>query len=202
MNFTLAASPCTVPAGVVVHDGETGRALIALRVEFARRRRNPIISIELLNDLDAEARRPHHPGDVVVELLAEGVGLPRLHQAGGLYDHLRSDDVEHSPLVLLTPSPPVAALAPLARHRPRRRLARQLVFQRVLRRLLGVRASDRQEENSEREASQAYEQRSRPLHGFSSPEGDSHHAWTGSGQRRDIDAPSRRSIRPLPDTAW
>src|SRR6516225_2610095 len=113
-----------VPEGVemgarmVVHKGEAGGSLLTLRVEFPRLRRDAIIPVVLLNDLDADTLRGDHSGDIGIELLAKGVDLPLLHECGGLCDHLGGDVIEHSALVVLAPTPPMAALAPLARHRP------------------------------------------------------------------------------------
>src|SRR5262245_48503230 len=167
---------------MVVHEGEAGSALIALRVEVPGLRSHPIIAIALLDDLNPYAGRRDDPRHVRVEFLAERVHLTPLHQPSGLHDHIAADEIEHPTLVVLSPATPVAALAPLARHCPRRRLVRQLIVQRVLRRLLRARARDRQEDRSEEHTSHAYEQRSQPLHGLSSLEGVT--TTLGRGKRK------------------
>src|SRR5215469_1514714 len=116
-----------VPEGVemrtrmVVHKGEAGGPLLTLRVEFPRFRRDTIIPVVLLNNLDADTLRSDHSRDIGIELLAERIDLPLLHECGGLRNHLGGDVIEHAAFVVLAPAPPVAALAPFARHRPGRR---------------------------------------------------------------------------------
>ena len=66
-------------ARMVMHEGETGRTLTALRVELPRLPRSAIISIALLDDLDADARWGNDPGHIVMQLLPEGIHLALLH---------------------------------------------------------------------------------------------------------------------------
>src|SRR3989442_16023705 len=110
--------------GMVVHEGEAGADLIALGVEGPRPRGDAIVPVTVLHDLDAHALRRDHPRNVSVELFAERIYLALLHQSRGLRDHVGGDVIQHPALVVLPPTTPVTALAPLARHRPGRRLVR------------------------------------------------------------------------------
>src|SRR5215813_8742074 len=127
-----------VRTGMVVHEGEAGGALLALGVVLPGLRRDAVVSVILLDNLNADARRGYHSGDIGSQLLAQRIHLALFDQSGGLNDHFGRDVVEHPALVVLAPATPVAVLAPFAWDGPRCRLVGQLVIQRIARALLGT----------------------------------------------------------------
>jgi hypothetical protein len=104
------------------------------------------LAVVLVDDLHPEPAGGDRAREIAVHLLAERVHLALLDQAGRLHDQVGGEEVEHPALVLLTPTAPVAARAPLAGDRPGGRLAFQLVVLRIRRRLLGAR-DDRREQD-------------------------------------------------------
>src|SRR5262249_19686260 len=100
-------------AGMVMHEGITGSALVPRGVELPRLR-NAIVAVPLLHDLYTEADRGDKAGHIIVHVLAQRIHFPLFDQPRGFDDHLRSDGIEHAPLIFFTPAPPVATRAPLA----------------------------------------------------------------------------------------
>src|SRR5829696_4499082 len=96
-------------SSMIVHECEAGGTLLALRVELSRSGPYAVISIVLLDYLDADTSRRNHPRNIIVELLAQRVNLARFHQRCGLHDHFRRDVIEHPAFVVLTPAAPITA---------------------------------------------------------------------------------------------
>src|SRR5262249_864069 len=93
-------------AGMVVHDGKTGRTLELRTTEFPRLG-HTIVPIALLNDLWAKTRWSDNAGHIAVHFLTQRIHFPLLNQAARFDNHVRGDDVDHAALVFLTPAPPV-----------------------------------------------------------------------------------------------